>query len=99
MHIVAASIAKPVEGAASVRTTLTVAGRRVPHRLVGRTRAMRIHDAVTAGLVGRLLDGGADDVVHAWPLASARTLGRRGGAASRDCVKCPTPTPSTRTRS
>jgi len=74
VHIVAASIAKPVEGAASVRTTLTVAGRRVPHRLVGRTRAMRIHDAVTAGLVGRLLDGGADDVVHAWPLASARTL-------------------------
>ncbi len=35
---------------------------------------MRIHDAVTAGLVGRLLGGNADDVVHAWPLASARTL-------------------------
>ncbi|MFF2487735.1 glycosyltransferase family 4 protein [Microbacterium sp. NPDC058062] len=74
VHVVAASIARPVEGAASVRTTLTVRGRRVPHRLVGRSRAMRIHDAVTAGLVGRLLDGGADDVVHAWPLASARTL-------------------------
>ncbi|KAF2415573.1 glycosyltransferase family 4 protein [Microbacterium sp. B35-30] len=74
VHIVAASIAKPIEGAASVRTTLTVRGRRVPHRVIGRDRAMRLHDAVAAGLVGRLLDGGADDVVHAWPLASARTL-------------------------
>ena len=57
------------------------ARRRVPHRVVGRYRAMRIHDAVTAGLVGRLLGGNADDVVHAWPLASARTL--RAAAAAR----------------
>lgn len=81
VHIVAASIARPIDGAASVRTTLTVRGRRVPHRAIGRDRAMRIHDAVTAGLVGRLLDGRADDVVHAWPLASGRTLAaarRRG---------------------
>lgn len=74
VHVVAGSVAKPIEGAASVRTTLTVRGRRVPHRVIGRSRAMRIHDAVTAGLVGRLLDAHADDVVHAWPLASARTL-------------------------
>ncbi|MDQ7878347.1 glycosyltransferase family 4 protein [Microbacterium sp. QXD-8] len=74
VHIVVASVEKPIEGAASVRTTLTVRGRRVPHRAIGRDRAMRIHDAVTARLVGRLLDGSADDVVHAWPLASARTL-------------------------
>ena len=75
VHIVAASVATPVEGAASVRTTLAFRGRRVPHRLLGRDRALRDHDAVAAGLVDRLLSAGSDeDVVHAWPLASVRTL-------------------------
>ncbi|WP_342002011.1 glycosyltransferase family 4 protein [Microbacterium sp. LWH7-1.2] len=74
VHIVAASMAKPVEGAASVRTTLALRGRRVPHRLLGRDRALRYHDAVAAGLVERLLSADTSDVVHAWPLASVRTL-------------------------
>lgn len=77
VDVVAASIARPVPGAASVQTTMTFAGRRIPHRTIGRDRALRHHDR----LVARRVEKGDFDVVHAWPLASRRTLlaaARRG---------------------
>ncbi|QKJ20282.1 glycosyltransferase family 4 protein [Microbacterium hominis] len=70
VHVVAASIVRPVEGAASTRSTLAVGGRRIPHRALGRDRALRYHDYV-ASLLVRKKDV---DVVHAWPLASERTF-------------------------
>lgn len=70
VDVLAASIARPVPGAASVQTTMTIAGRRVPHRLIGRDRAWRRHDR----LVARRVEKGGVDVVHAWPLASRLTL-------------------------
>lgn len=86
MHVVAASIAKPLQGVASVRTTLAVGGRRVPHRLIGRDRALRLHDHIASTLVSRLQPG-TDDIVHVWPLAAERTLRaaeRRGIPAVRE---------------
>ena len=35
VHLVAASIARPVHGLASASTSLAVAGRRIPHRVHG----------------------------------------------------------------
>jgi glycosyltransferase involved in cell wall biosynthesis len=79
VHVVAASIARAVPGAASVTTSLTIARRRVPHRAIGRDRAFRWHDSVAARVVRRV----RPDVVHSWPLSTglAADEGRRQGAA------------------
>lgn len=59
--------------------TLVVAGRRVPHRMVGIDRALRYHDRRVARILRHRR--GSYDIVHGWPLgststfATARTLG------------------------
>lgn len=59
-----------VPGVRSVRETLAVAGRRIPHRALGVERAYRYHDRrVAAALRG--LDG--IDLVHCWPKATVET--------------------------
>jgi glycosyltransferase involved in cell wall biosynthesis len=68
--VVTARLAKPVPGAAAVVETLVVAGQRIPHRIVGRGRAMRYHDLRTRAAVRR----GRFDVVHVWPESGAITL-------------------------
>jgi glycosyltransferase involved in cell wall biosynthesis len=68
--LVAASVARPVPRLSALEQTMVVAGRRVPHRAIGRSRAFAWHDLRAAALVNK----GRFDVVHTWPLASARTL-------------------------
>ena len=83
VHVVAASIARPVAGVASATTSLAVAGRRVPHRVMGRDRALAWHDWVAARVVSRR----SPEVVHVWPLAATRTIEaarRRGIPAFRE---------------
>lgn len=83
VHLVAASIARPVSGLASLVTSLSIAGQRVPHRVMGRDRALAWHDRVAAVAVARR----SPDVVHAWPLAAVRTIEaarRRGIPAFRE---------------
>jgi glycosyltransferase involved in cell wall biosynthesis len=70
VHVVAASIARPVVGVASVTTSLSIAGRRVPHRVMGRDRALAWHDRIAARAVARR----SPEVVHVWPLAATRTI-------------------------
>ncbi|MFD4422583.1 glycosyltransferase family 4 protein [Agromyces sp. NPDC058484] len=70
VHLVAASIARPVPGLASVATSLSVAGRRIPHRVMGRDRALAWHDRFAARRVPRR----SPDVVHVWPLSATRTI-------------------------
>lgn len=79
VHLVTASIARPVSGLASERRALEVAGRRVPHRVLGRDRALALIDRVAASVVRRV----RPDVVHAWPLAARAALvaAREVGAA------------------
>ncbi|WP_127792795.1 glycosyltransferase family 4 protein [Agromyces sp. LHK192] len=69
VHVVAAAFAKPVDGAASRHTTMSIAGRRVPHRLLGGDRAYDLHDRRAERLLRRL----APDIVHGWPLGCRRT--------------------------
>lgn len=79
VHLVVASLARRVEGAASLRTTLQLGSRRVPHRALGRDRALAWHDRRAASVVRRI----RPDVVHVWPLAARRSLvaARSVGAA------------------
>ncbi len=76
--VVAASVSRPVVGAA-VTQSLAVGGRRIPHRAIGRDRAFARHDRVAERTYRRL----RPDVVHLWPLAPGFTAAaaRAGGAA------------------
>jgi glycosyltransferase involved in cell wall biosynthesis len=66
------SVAPGVEltGVRDVNTTLTVLGRRVPHRALGIERAYRYHDWRAARLVA---DTSGIDVVHTWSRAVLKT--------------------------
>ncbi|SMH27732.1 Glycosyltransferase involved in cell wall bisynthesis [Rathayibacter oskolensis] len=81
--VVAASVAAPLGPVARTVTTLTIAGVRLPHRVLGRSRSIAHHDRVTA----RILAEGDYDVVHGWPWGSARTFdeaARLGVASVRE---------------
>jgi len=57
--------------AVTVVTTLTVAGRRIPHRALGVDRAYAYHDARVAAALQR--ERGVFDVVHTWPRGTVKT--------------------------
>jgi glycosyltransferase involved in cell wall biosynthesis len=65
------ALAREVPGAAEVVTTLTLAGKRVPHRALGRRRAYRYHDRRVAKALRS--SAGQVDVVHCWPRATVET--------------------------
>jgi glycosyltransferase involved in cell wall biosynthesis len=71
-------------GAFAAERTLTVFGRRVPHRTFGTVdSAWRYHDRRAA----MMLAGGSYDVVHTWPLGALATLHAaraRGVLATRE---------------
>ena len=66
------SLERPLPGVARLVETMRFAGRRVPYRVLGLERAVRLHDARVARLVRR--GKRAYDVVHTWPLGAERTL-------------------------
>ncbi|HEY7438847.1 MAG TPA: glycosyltransferase family 4 protein [Acidimicrobiia bacterium] len=68
----AASVHTPVTIGPAPMTTLTVAGRRVPHRALGVARAYRLHDRLVARALRRQSAG--VDLVHVWPAACMETL-------------------------
>lgn len=66
-------------------STMSVAGLRVPHRVLGVDRTMAYHDARVAAHLGRRPQ--AYDVVHCWPgaaLATARMAARLGMPSLRE---------------
>ena len=70
--------------------TLAVAGRRIPHRVLGIDRSYRYHDA----RVARALRGLDDvDVVHCWPRATLKTCAE----ARRRGIPCFREVPNTHT--
>lgn len=66
-------VERSVPGAKRVVSTLALAGRRIPHRAIGRERAYRYHDRRVAAALTRLR--GEIDVVHCWPGAVLATAG------------------------
>jgi glycosyltransferase involved in cell wall biosynthesis len=90
VHVVAASVARPLHGAASITTSLSAKSLRLPHRAIGRDRAFRWHDAVARRVLART----PVDVVHLWPLAPGLTA-----AAARDAgIAAVREAPNTHTR-
>jgi glycosyltransferase involved in cell wall biosynthesis len=71
--------------------TLSIAGRRVPHRVLGIERSYRYHDLRVALALRRL--GSSIDIVHTWPKAAVHTC----RAAHRIGVPCLREVPNTHT--
>jgi D-inositol-3-phosphate glycosyltransferase len=74
---------------ATIVETMSLAGRRVPHRAIGVSRALRYHD----WRVARVLAPRSDDfdVIHGWPLSSRQTfrIARSAGiTAVRESPNC-----------
>lgn len=86
--VVAASVANPVAGATLVQS-LSVAGRRIPHRSIGRDRAFAWHDRVAQ----RTYEKVRPELVHLWPLAPGLTA----AAASSDGTAVVREAPNTHT--
>jgi glycosyltransferase involved in cell wall biosynthesis len=83
VHVVAASVARPLPPTVRVTQTLAVRGKRLPHRAIGRDRAFAWHDRRAAQLVAR----GGYDIVHLWPTGPGRTAAtarERGIAVVRE---------------
>jgi glycosyltransferase involved in cell wall biosynthesis len=55
-----------------VRPTLARGRARIPSRLVGRLRALRLHDRLVAAALPKL--AGQIDIIHAWPSGALETL-------------------------
>jgi len=63
---------RPLPDGAKVTPTLARGRFRIPYRLLGRVRALALHDAIVARRLTRL--AGQIDIVHTWPVAASRTL-------------------------
>jgi glycosyltransferase involved in cell wall biosynthesis len=71
--------------------TLSIAGRRVPHRVLGIDRSYRYHDRRAASALRRM--GSSLDLVHCWPRATVHTA----RAARRLGIPCLREVPNTHT--
>jgi glycosyltransferase involved in cell wall biosynthesis len=84
VHVTAicASCERPLPAGVRLIETLRPAGVKLPFRVLGFDRAVRLHDRRAAAALRRLRE--EVDIVHAWPLGAERTLAaaRRLGIAS-----------------
>ena len=71
--------------------TLSLAGRRIPHRVLGIQRSYRYHDHRVASALRSI--GSEVDVVHCWPRATVQTC----AAAHLDGIPCLREVPNTHT--
>ena len=63
---------RPVPDSVTVVQTLAFKKARISYKLVGRNRALALHDAIVAARLRRVHD--RVDIVHTWPLGARRTL-------------------------
>jgi glycosyltransferase involved in cell wall biosynthesis len=85
------SLKGDLPGNVRVVQTLSVAGVRIPHRILGIDRSYRYHDLRVAAALRRL--GNAVDVVHCWPRATVHTC----RAARAHAIPCLREVPNTHT--
>jgi glycosyltransferase involved in cell wall biosynthesis len=67
-----ASTCRPLPSVVKLKATLSPVGIRIPHKLLGHGRALRLHDSIIARRLQKLC--GKIDIVHAWPSGSLRTI-------------------------
>jgi glycosyltransferase involved in cell wall biosynthesis len=66
------ALSRPVPDVVEVHTTLSRCGLRLPYRLLGKLRALALHDRIVARHLEKLV--GQVDVVHVWPCAALETI-------------------------
>jgi glycosyltransferase involved in cell wall biosynthesis len=65
-------LSRPVPDSVAVHPTLARGRLRVPYKLVGKLRALALHDKIVARRLEKL--AGQVDVVHLWPCAALETI-------------------------
>ena len=66
------ALSRPVPDSVEVHPTLARGKLRVPYKLVGKLRALALHDKIVARRLEKL--AGQVDVVHVWPCAALETI-------------------------
>jgi len=66
------AVSRPVPAAVETHTTLAQGKIRIPYKLVGKLRALALHDWIVARQLKRF--AGKIDVVHVWPCAALATI-------------------------
>jgi len=70
--VMTGSVQRALPAEVRVRQTLARGNARIPYRVLGRMRALKLHDRLVAASLPRL--AGEIDIVHAWPLGSLATM-------------------------
>jgi len=65
-------LARPVPDSVEVHPTLARGKLRIPYKLVGKLRALALHDKIVARRLEKL--AGQVDIVHVWPCAALETI-------------------------
>jgi glycosyltransferase involved in cell wall biosynthesis len=65
-------LSRPVPASVTTHTTLARGKLRIPYKLLGRGRALALHDRIVARKLEKL--AGQVDVVHVWPCAALETI-------------------------
>jgi glycosyltransferase involved in cell wall biosynthesis len=66
------AMSRPVPDSVEVRPTLARGKLRLPYKLVGKLRALALHDRIVAHRLEKL--AGKVDIVHVWPCAALETI-------------------------
>jgi D-inositol-3-phosphate glycosyltransferase len=72
MHVFTGVLSRPFPSNVRVNTTLARGKLRIPYKLLGKVRALQLHDHIVSGWVEKL--AGEIDVVHTWPVGALKTL-------------------------
>jgi D-inositol-3-phosphate glycosyltransferase len=66
------AVSRPLPDSVTVETTLSRGKLRIPYKLLGKMRALALHDHIVAHRLPKLAD--QIDVVHVWPCAALETI-------------------------
>jgi glycosyltransferase involved in cell wall biosynthesis len=72
VHLLTGALQKRLPPGVHVETTLARGPVRIPYRVLGQVRSLRVHDALVARKLPALRNH--IDVIHTWPLGALRTL-------------------------
>lgn len=72
VRLFAGAVSRPLPDSVKVETTLSRGKLRIPYKLLGKLRALALHDHLVARRLPKIAD--QIDVVHVWPCAALETI-------------------------
>jgi glycosyltransferase involved in cell wall biosynthesis len=72
IHLFAGVLSRPLPASVRVTTTLARGRLRIPYKLLGKVRALQLHDRIVSSWIEKHAD--EIDVIHTWPVAALKTL-------------------------